>query len=55
MRILTETEMPVVTGGLEPVTGPASRPCWEPHEVPCIDDVPELHPAGSRHTLLTVR
>ena len=55
MRILTETEMPAVTGGPEPMTGPESRPCWEPPEFPCIDDLPELHPADSRHTLLTVR
>ena len=33
MRVLNETEMRIVAGGVQPMTGPAPRPCWEQHEV----------------------
>lgn len=33
MRVLNETEMRVVAGGVQPITGPVPSPCWDQPEV----------------------
>lgn len=33
MRVLNETEMRIVAGGVQPMTRPEPRPCWEVPDV----------------------
>ncbi len=46
MRVLNETEMRIVAGGVQPMTRPEPRPCWE---------VPEVNRWWVRELLLEAR